>query len=58
MCKVMEELNELAAQRAVKEERRSSINEMLKDGLSKNKIMKYLHLSEDEFDRLTSTLAG
>ena len=54
----MEELNELAAQRAVKEERRSSINEMLKDGLSKNKIMKYLHLSEDEFDRLTSTLAG
>ena len=50
MCKVMEEL--------IQEEKRNDALEMLKDGLSKEKILQYLHLSEEEFNHLTSPLVG
>jgi hypothetical protein len=34
------------------------VQNMLKDGVSKVKIMQYLHLSEEEFEELATPLAS
>ena len=50
MCQVMEDL--------LKDEKRMFVQNMLKDGVSKVKIMQYLHLSEEEFEELATPLAS
>ena len=58
MCDIMNEMNERAVKKATEMKNRESIIEMLKDGVDKKKILKYLHISEEEFDRLLLPVAG
>ena len=50
MCQVMEDL--------LKDEKRTFVQNMLRDGVRKEKIMQYLHLTEEEFEELATPLAS
>ena len=58
MCEIMEELNKKAADMALREANRKSVQRMLKKGMDKNDIMELLDLTEEEFDELSTPLAG
>jgi len=50
MCQVMEDL--------LKDEKRTFVQNMLRDGVRKEKILQYLHLTEEEFEELATPLAS
>ena len=54
MCEIIEELNK----KAVYEANRKSVQRMLKMGFDKKSIMMALDLTEEEFDELSTPLAG
>ena len=54
MCEIMEELNKMA----MKERDREHVQRMLKKGMDKSDIMELLDLTEEEFDELSTPLAG
>ena len=58
MCEIIEELNKKAADLAMKERDREHVQRMLKMGFDKKSIMMALDLTEDEFDELSTPLAG
>ena len=58
MCEIMEELNKKAADMALREANRKSVQRMLKKGMDKSDIMELLDLTEEEFDELSTPLAG
>ena len=43
---------------ALREANRKSVQRMLKKGMDKNDIMELLDLTEEEFDELSTPLAG
>ena len=49
MCEIMEELNKKAADMALREAHRKSVQRMLKMGFDKKSIMMALDLTEDEY---------
>ena len=58
MCEIMEELNKKAADMALREANRKSVQRMLKKGMDKSDIMELLDLTEEEFEELSTPLAG
>jgi hypothetical protein len=58
MCEIMEELNKKAADLAMKERDREHVQRMLKKGMDKSDIMELLDLTAEEFDELSTPLAG
>ena len=58
MCEIMEELNKKAADMALREAHRKSVQRMLKMGFDKQTIMELLDLTAEEFDELSTPLAG
>ena len=54
MCEIIEELNK----KAVYEAHRKSVQRMLRKGMDKSDIMELLDLTEEEFDELSTPLAG
>ena len=58
MCEIIEELNKKAADTALREANRKSVQRMLKKGMDKSDIMELLDLTEEEFAELSTPLAG
>ena len=58
MCEIIEELNKKAADMALREAHRKSVQRMLKMGFDKKSIMMALDLTEEEFEELSTPLAG
>ena len=58
MCEIIEELNKKAVAMALREANRKSVQRMLKKGMDKSDIMELLDLTEEEFDELSTPLAG
>ena len=62
MCEIMERIVKEENARAVEiaqwEMKRENVQNMLHDGLSKELIMRYLRLSEEEFEELATPKAG
>ena len=58
MCEIMEELNKKAADMALREANRKHVQRMLKMGFDKQTIMELLDLTEEEFEELSTPLAG
>ena len=54
MCEIVEELNK----KAVYEAHRKSVQRMLKMGFDKQTIMELLDLTAEEFEELSTPLAG
>ena len=54
MCEIMEELNK----KAMKERDREHVQRMLKMGFDKQTIMELLDLTAEEFEELSTPLAG
>ena len=54
MCEIMEELNK----KAIKELDRKHVQRMLKMGFDKQTIMELLDLTAEEFEELSTPLAG